>query len=187
MMTTLLTAATLAAALLFPGSGSALPALGVPGISAPLAIPGPPTRLPDWAAPVSPFLINRPFVAPVGRYAAGHRGVDVSARVGQPVTAPGPGAVVFAGRIAGRWVMSIAHPSGLAPLPPGSWRTTYEGVRPDVPVGRQVTAGDVIGTFVGGGHASGLHWGLKNGPTYLDPLMLLKRSIVLKPFSASAQ
>jgi len=77
--------------------------------------------------------------------------------------------VVFAGMVAGRPVVSIDHANGL--------RTTYEPVDPSVAAGQQVARGSPIGTLVGG-HAgcpleACLHWGLRRGETYLDPLALL--------------
>jgi murein DD-endopeptidase MepM/ murein hydrolase activator NlpD len=72
--------------------------------------------------------------------------------------------------VAGRPVVSIAHADGL--------RTTYEPVDPSVAAGQQVARGSPIGTL-GGGHAgcpreACLHWGLRRGETYLDPLALLR-------------
>ncbi|UOY01544.1 M23 family metallopeptidase [Blastococcus sp. PRF04-17] len=83
--------------------------------------------------------------------------------------AAGDGVVVFAGMVAGRPVVSIDHPTGL--------RTTYEPVDPSVGAGQRVSRGAVIGTLRGG-HAgcpaaACLHWGLRRGDRYLDPLDLL--------------
>ncbi len=177
MVTTFLSAAILASTLLSPS------ATGSPSAAQyPTAAPPPPT----WVAPLEPTTVQRPFVPPAGPYGPGHRGVDLAATRGQSVRAAGPGTVVVARLVAGRWVVSVQHPAGLPGLPEGSWRTTYEGVRPSVSVGAVVSTGDRIGTLVGGGHASGLHWGLKSGRTYRDPLSLIRRPIILKPFSASA-
>jgi murein DD-endopeptidase MepM/ murein hydrolase activator NlpD len=56
-------------------------------------------------------------------------------------------------------------------------RTTYEPVTPSVRAGLPVARGSPIGTLVTG-HAgcpvaACLHWGLRRGETYLDPLLLL--------------
>ena len=56
----------------------------------------------------------------------------------------------------------------------GDIRTTLEPVTGSVPVGRGVAAGDVVGVLEAG-HACGtgsscLHWGLRRGEEYLDPL-----------------
>ena len=80
--------------------------------------------------------------------------------------AAGDGVVVFAGMVAGRPVVSIDHAGGL--------RTTYEPVDPSVGAGQRVARGSPIGTLLAG-HAgcpveACLHWGLRRGETYLDPL-----------------
>ncbi len=187
MMTTFLSAAILAATLLFPSATAGLP----PAVSAPAsadqhsrAILAPPSKIPAWVLPLEPAAIDRPFIPPAGPYGPGHRGIDLAGTRGQTVTAAGRGTVVVARPVAGRWIISIQHPEGLAGLPSGRWRTTYEGVRPSVSVGAVVATGDPIGTLAGGGHASGLHWGLKSGRTYRDPLSLLRSPVVLKPFAA---
>lgn len=112
------------------------------------------------------------FEAPSGPFAAGHRGVDLAATVGQEVLAAGTGTVVFAGTVAGKPVVSIDHPGGR--------RTTYEPVLADVTAGDRVAAGEQVGRLAAApGHClpvSCLHWGLRTGPglaTYQDPLTLL--------------
>ena len=83
--------------------------------------------------------------------------------------AAGAGVVVFAGMVAGRGVVSVAHPGGL--------RTTYEPVWATVVVGDQVRLGAELGTLSTGHSgcptAACLHWGLRRGDRYLDPLALL--------------
>jgi murein DD-endopeptidase MepM/ murein hydrolase activator NlpD len=121
-----------------------------------------------WVAPV-PDEVTRPFEPLPHPYAAGHRGVDLRGSPGAPVRAAGDGVVVFAGMVAGRPVVSIDHPNGL--------RTTYEPVDPSVGGGQPVPRGAVIGTLQAG-HAgcpaaTCLHWGLRRGGTYLDPMGLL--------------
>ncbi|MGN6609747.1 MAG: peptidoglycan DD-metalloendopeptidase family protein [Jatrophihabitans sp.] len=120
-------------------------------------------RLPV-AAPVL-----KPFDPPATRYGAGHRGVDLAAAQGAAVIAAGAGTVVFAGPVAGRGVVVLAHPDGL--------RTEYEPVRPLVRVGAVVASGTRIGV-VAGRHAacapaSCVHWGARRGDVYVDPLVLL--------------
>ena len=89
---------------------------------------------------------------------------------GLPVLASGNGVVAFAGRVAGRPVVSIEHANGL--------RTTYEPVDPSVGAGQPVARGSPIGTLASGhaGCPAGacLHWGARRGETYLDPLALLR-------------
>jgi murein DD-endopeptidase MepM/ murein hydrolase activator NlpD len=123
-----------------------------------------------WRLPLAgPPTVTRPFDAPPHPYAAGHRGVDLAGAVGATVLAAGDGTVVFAGMVAGRPVVSIDHRGGL--------RTTYEPVEASVGAGQLVLRGSLIGTLAAG-HAgcsvpACLHWGARNGRTYLDPLSLL--------------
>lgn len=136
-----------------------------------------------WLAPVTPLVIERPFTAPAGPYSPGHRGVDLELTPGAAVRAPAHGIVRVAGRVAGKYVVSIEHPHRI--LGRVGWRTTYDGVLAAVEPGTHVKRGDVIGTavgsIVGDAHTHGLHWGLKRGRTYADPLLLLRRTVVLKP------
>lgn len=135
----------------------------------------------DWPLRPPPP-VARGFDAPTPDWRPGHRGVDLPGAPGQPVYAAGDATVVFAGMLAGRPVVSLAHPGGL--------RTSYEPVRAAVRAGRPVTAQTVIGALVAG-HlgcraAACLHWGAMWGPAsgahYVDPLGLLKStSIRLKP------
>jgi murein DD-endopeptidase MepM/ murein hydrolase activator NlpD len=127
----------------------------------------------QWPLEPAPDVLTG-FVAPTGSYGPGHRGADLAADVGQPVVAAGPGVVAFAGRVAGRGVVSVAHHDGR--------RTTYEPVAATLSAGEAVGAGDVLGVVTAGpGHclpATCLHWGLRAGDDYLDPLSLLGRTEV---------
>ncbi|MCV6985679.1 M23 family metallopeptidase [Mycobacterium shinjukuense] len=131
-----------------------------------------------------PAAVLRGFDAPSPDWHPGHRGVDLAGGPGQPVYAAGGATVVFGGLLAGRPVVSLAHPGGL--------RTSYEPVRAVVRVGQQVTAQTVIGHLVAGHPGcpakACLHWGAMWGPAsgadYVDPLGLLKSTPVrLKPLS----
>jgi murein DD-endopeptidase MepM/ murein hydrolase activator NlpD len=135
----------------------------------------------DWPLRPAPA-VTRGFDAPSPDWNPGHRGVDQPGSPGQPVYAAGAATVVFAGMLAGRPVVSLAHPGGL--------RTSYEPVRVAVRPGQRVTAETVIGQLEAG-HAgcraaACLHWGAMWGPAsaahYVDPLGLLKSTpIRLKP------
>ena len=131
-----------------------------------------------WTAPLPGGpAVTRPFEAPAHAYGPGHRGADLGGAPGTPVLAAGDGVVVFAGMVAGRPVVSIDHADGL--------RTTYEPVDPAVGAGQRVARGSPIGALVAG-HAgcpveACLHWGLRRGETYLDPLMLLVVRVRLLP------
>lgn len=132
-------------------------------------------RAGDWQWPLltgsgAPPAVVRGFERPLTPYGPGHRGVDLAADVGRPVTAAGSGVVSVAGDVAGRGVVVVVH---------GELRTTYEPVNPAVAVGARVTRGAQIGTLLGahpGCRSPGacLHWGLLHGADYLDPLGLLR-------------
>lgn len=146
---------------------------------------GPPAREAPWRPPVVPMVVERPFTAPAGPYAPGHRGVDLRADPGSIVRAPAPGVVRVAGRVAGKAVVSIEHPHRI--LGRVGWRTTYEGVMARVDVGDTVDAGDPLGAVIAHEHTRGFHWGLKNGRAYADPMLLLRRTVILKPLGAQAR
>ena len=126
----------------------------------------------DWPLRPRPAVL-RMFDAPSPNWNSGHRGVDLAGELDQPVYAAAAGTVVFAGELAGRTLVSIAHPGGL--------RTTYEPVRPAVRAGQLVDAGSAIGALITGhagcSAAACLHWGAMWGPAsradYVDPLGLL--------------
>ncbi|MDR1265621.1 MAG: M23 family metallopeptidase [Propionibacteriaceae bacterium] len=122
--------------------------------------------LPPAVAPL-PGAVVRAFEPPAADWQPGHRGVDIAGQAGDTVVAAAAGVVHFAGMVAGRGVVSIDH---------GGLRTTYEPVEALVRAGDQVFPGDVIGRLRAGHPCPAeacLHWGLKQGETYLDPLSLL--------------
>jgi hypothetical protein len=140
---------------------------------------------PEWGWPLAGEpAVDRPFQPPTTAWGAGHRGVDLRGELGEPVLAAGAGRVTYAGRLAGRGVVTVTHANGL--------RTTYEPVAASVGVGRWVDTGDVLGTL-GTGHGSCrpgtvcLHWGLLRGKTYLDPLgLVVGGRLQLLPINAKA-
>ena len=138
----------------------------------PVAPAGPPRSEPgaSYAWPLAPpTRVVRAFAPPAEPWLPGHRGVDLAAAPGTVVGAAGAGRVVYAGELAGRGVVSVQHPDGL--------RTTYEPVTPSVAVGDAVTLGSPLGVLEpahpGCREAACLHWGLRRGDLYLDPLALL--------------
>ena len=135
----------------------------------PAAAPDPPPAVAaDHAVrPLEPSEVVAGFDPPEEAWTAGHRGVDLLGTVGQPVRAALAGTVTFAGVVAGKGVVVVDH---------GGRRTTYEPVRALVSVGADVDTGEVIGMLAGDGHCAPsacLHWGLRVGDEYLDPLSLL--------------
>jgi murein DD-endopeptidase MepM/ murein hydrolase activator NlpD len=125
----------------------------------------------SYVAPVvGPLQVLRPFQPPPTPYSAGHRGVDLAVPLHADVVAAGAGRVTFAGMVAGRGVVVIAHPDGI--------RTEYEPVRAFVAAGQGLARGQPIGQ-VSGLHGSCppgqcLHWGARRGDAYFDPLLLLR-------------
>lgn len=132
----------------------------------------PPGATDPWryVPPLGALELVRGFEPPAERWGAGHRGVDLAAAIGQPVRAPGPGTVTFAGSVAGRGVVTVAHPDGL--------RSSLEPVDASVAVGDEVAAGQEIGEIESAaGHCAPsacLHWGVRDGDTYINPLRLLR-------------
>lgn len=119
----------------------------------------------ELTAPVSGRML-RSF-DDVGRFSAGHRGVDLAGQVGEPVRAAAAGTVHFAGSVAGTPSVSVDHGNG--------WRTTYLPVRASVSEGNHVRPGQLIGTLLPGhcGADACLHWGLTDGTHYADPGLFL--------------
>ena len=131
--------------------------------------PAAPAWAADWRWPLDgPPSVSRPFTAPAHRYAAGHRGADLPSVPGAAVRAAGDGWVSYAGLVAGRGVVVVVH---------GPLRTTYEPVSAVVDVGAPVAAGEVLGVLepghLGCPALACLHWGLRRGDDYLDPVRLV--------------
>ncbi|MDF9878083.1 M23 family metallopeptidase [Cellulosimicrobium cellulans] len=145
---------------------------------------------PGWVPPLDRALetlgVLAPFDPPLQDWLPGHRGVDLAAAAGEPVLAPAPGVVTFAGPVAGRDVVVVTHDDGL--------RTSLEPVTSSAPRGTRVAAGDVVGTVQGSDGAAVashcaatcVHWGVRRGERYVDPLALLgeRPPIVLLPLGA---
>lgn len=141
-----------------------------------------------------PSGVARRFDPPEEEWGPGHRGVDLIAAPGASVLSPGQGIVTFVGQVARRGVVVVTHPDGL--------RTSLEPVAASVPVGTAVGAGVQVGVVEEGGGGGGMdggggggsttpnhcaprscvHWGVRRGDRYIDPLSLLDRPpIVLLP------
>jgi len=139
-----------------------------------LVSPTPPTQAANkWEWPIMPHQVTRAFNPPAKPWLPGHRGVDLVGHEGQVVHSAGSGFVIYASTLAGRGVVVVLH---------GSLRTTYEPLVASVSVGDYVLAGQDIGYLSAGlthcsefGQASCLHWGLRRGVSYLNPLALVAR------------
>jgi murein DD-endopeptidase MepM/ murein hydrolase activator NlpD len=119
---------------------------------------------------VAPMHVLRGFQPPSSPYGPGHRGVDLALGQGGLVSAAADGVVSFAGLVAGRGVVVLAHPDGIS--------TEYEPVIPAVRAGAALRRGQRVGTLSGMhaacAPASCVHWGARRGPAYVDPLSLLR-------------
>lgn len=139
-----------------------------------------------WVPPLDRSLdrlgVLAPFDPPEHDWLPGHRGVDLAAAPAETVRSPAPGVVSFTGPVAGRGVVVVLHDDGL--------RTSLEPVTASVERGERVTSGSVLGTVQAAESAAGshcaatcVHWGVRRGERYLDPLALLgdRPPIVLLP------
>lgn len=130
-----------------------------------------------WGWPVSPpHQLQRPFEAPSTPFAAGHRGIDVTATQGEPVLAAADGVVSFAGVVVDRPVVSVRHGDGLV--------SSVEPVLAAVSAGAEVHSGEAIGVVASGGHCDGrcVHFGVRLYGEYVNPLALLgtlERAVLL--------
>lgn len=152
------------------------------GLGAQPALAQQPATVPPLPGPVL-----RGFQVGEQNWLPGHRGVDLAGNAGQLVVAAAPGTISWVGTIAGVPMMTVEHPGGL--------RTTYQPVEAILPPGSLVSAGQAI-AILGDGHCAlqaCLHWGLRDGETYLDPIAwlagggagnvrLLPRSATPRPF-----
>lgn len=154
------------------GGVPAVADVGANSVSIPGRAAGRPLARPvGYALPLPGAMhVLRHFEPPPTPYSAGHRGVDLEARAGPVVLAAGSGVVSFAGPVAGRGVVVIAHPDGI--------RTEYEPLAPLVVGGQAVARGQPIGRLSGRHDrwppGRCLHWGARRSDTYLDPLSLLQ-------------
>lgn len=123
---------------------------------------------PPWTWPLAPpHPIEAGYTAPLTPYVAGHRGIDVPAERDAAVFAPGPGVVSFAGVVADRPVLSVAHAGDLI--------SSVEPVDALVAAGDRVAAGQQVGTVAAGGHCATrcLHFGVREHGLYVSPLRFL--------------
>ncbi|MDP9066909.1 MAG: peptidoglycan DD-metalloendopeptidase family protein [Actinomycetota bacterium] len=135
-----------------------------------------PIRPAAAAVPLSPPVdaaVTVRFDEPENRWAPGHRGIDYDVPAGTRVRAAGRGTVTFAGAVAGRLAVTIAHPGG--------YETTYSALTEiSVYAGQEVSEGTWIGRS-GSAHPGGepgLHLGVKLEGSYVDPELLLVQADV---------
>lgn len=139
-------------------------------------IPSRCTAMYSW--PVEEPRIEQRFDGPASPWLPGHRGVDLMAEQGTGIVAPKAGTVSFAGKVAGKHVVSIRHDNGVT--------STFEPATTTLNVGSRVTRNQPVATVEGDSdHCEDhcLHWGLRRSATdYLDPQRYTgNRKIALKP------
>ena len=129
------------------------------------------SRLGAFSLPagVGPVDVVHAFDRPPRDWIPGHRGVDIRAEAGSTIRAPSSGVVTFSGSVAGRGVLVVTHRLGL--------RSSFEPIADAVPVGTSVVARGRLGVLANtAGHcdpSSCLHWGVRLGEEYLDPMSLI--------------
>lgn len=162
---------TLLGLVFLPGSTPATPAVSLaPFSSTTSATPLPATLAWGWPLVGKPLVV-RAFDPPAQPWLAGHRGVDLAATQGSAVLAPASGVVTFAGVVVDRSVVTVAVNNGL--------RLSFEPVTTSLKTGDSVARGQVIGQMEGPTHCDGsvtlscLHWGVRRGDEYLNPLQFI--------------
>lgn len=122
------------------------------------------------SAPTAPFTVERLASLPQQPWQAGHRGLDLAADVGAPVTSPADGVVTYVGFVVDRLVVSIQHDQGLV--------SSFEPVDSTAVVGDIVARGQPIGsvaeTPLHCAQHQCVHWGVRRDGTYVDPLDYLE-------------
>ena len=111
----------------------------------------------------------------LGKFSAGNRGIDLAMKSGEKVFTPYDGEIFFVGKIARKHVLSIKHANNI--------RSTFVGVKSDLPAGSRVKTGDIIGDVdYADMKTPALHFGVIYGEDkYLNPLSFLRKEIVLLP------
>jgi murein DD-endopeptidase MepM/ murein hydrolase activator NlpD len=121
----------------------------------------------SWSPPVDGPVV-RGFDPPDSPFGPGHLGVDYGVAPGTPVHAAGDGVVVFAGRVAAALHVVTLHAGDIRTS--DSFLATVAVVS-----GQRVRRGALLGTTggTGDGHGPGvLHFGVRVGAEYIDPLLL---------------
>lgn len=114
---------------------------------------------------ISAGIIHADFAKPAQNWLPGHRGIDLVPTTSTVIYAPAPGMIGFAGKVAGKPVVTVLHAGGI--------RSTFEPAETDLEAGTLIDAGAQLGTISPAGPwhcpTACLHWGVKRGNDYLDP------------------
>lgn len=125
-------------------------------------------------SPLPGATMTRGFQIGEQNWLPGHRGVDLAGEVDQSVLAAADGVVRWVGVINAVPGLSIQHPDGSV--------STYQPVIATVSRGEQVRVGSSIGQLQadhpGCLSQACLHWGVRVGKKYLDPMLWLGGDVI---------
>ena len=110
-----------------------------------------------------PMVVVRRY-APVEPF-SGHWGVDLSAPVGTQVRSVAGGAVTFAGSVAGMRSVTVDHGGGL--------RSTYSYLSAVAVEPGTISKGTVLGRSGEDHGVAALHFSIRAGGRYVDPMVVL--------------
>jgi len=135
------------------------------------ALPGGANASTAWQLPLARPILVHQFLQPNSDYSAGHRGVDLLAKIGERVLAPADGIVQFTGVVVNRGVITLTHET---------LKTSFEPVCTTLLVGQRVLRGATIGRICSPvgyqNHCKPricLHFSLRNSVGYLSPLYVI--------------
>ncbi|SCX09581.1 peptidoglycan DD-metalloendopeptidase family protein [Candidatus Aquiluna sp. UB-MaderosW2red] len=129
-----------------------------------------------WAEPIPYFQTEQlnPYLAPVTKYGAGHRGVDFLILLGDQVSSPQAGEVHFVGKVVDRDIITIKTDEG--------YLATFEPVCSELTKGSAVQVGEVIGSHCQAdsdykNHCeSCVHFSARSPFGYISPLYLMGKT-----------
>ncbi|HUG86647.1 MAG TPA: M23 family metallopeptidase [Euzebya sp.] len=166
---TLLTLTLLTLTMLVLAAETGADAAPLPADHAAAADPAPEGPPRGGAVRPVPGAVVRHFDPPEDPYGPGHRGVDLAAGPGDPVTAALSGTIAFSGRVAGVGWVTVDHGGHLT--------TTYGPLEERRAAGSAIATGQVLGLLghLGDAPPTHLDWGARLDGAYIDPLLLLGR------------
>lgn len=115
----------------------------------------------------NPILVLKPFQQAAHPWLGGHTGIDIFVPDGSLLLAPGYGRIWFAGKVAGREVITLEVEGMLI---------SFDAATTTLNTGEVVAKGQIFGISVD--HHCGnncLHLGLRVSGNYLNPLLLFQR------------
>jgi murein DD-endopeptidase MepM/ murein hydrolase activator NlpD len=153
-------------------------ALAVGGLILPLSNAEPAScanRCSDlWEWPIDPPVVKRYAEIPEQNWKTGHRGIDLLSAADGAVHSPADGYISAINSFGTKHIVSVTH---------GELRSTFESVTTTLKINDPVQRGQIIGYL----HETSdhclpdlcLHWGVKRGETYLDPINFVQGEPVL--------